>query len=140
MGFPRVHSSPVIALLPLLLGLLLVAAPADAQRSADPRGLVGEWVGTWKSTGGGSSGNLWITVDVVDGETVRGSLFMAVVTPSNQGYYNREVPFAGGFDGTVLRVTVLPALWFSMTVSGDAMRGEVQGQQTFGTVELQRKR
>jgi hypothetical protein len=129
----------VIALLPVLVGLLLAVAPADAQQGAGARLLIGEWIGTWRSTTG-SSGSLWITIDAVEGEAVRGLLYMSVVAPSNQGYYNRDVPFAGGFDGTVLRVTVLPALWLSMTVSGDAMRGAVQGQQTFGTVELQRKR
>jgi hypothetical protein len=55
-------------------------------------------------------------------------------------YYNRDVRFTGVFDGTTLRVTVPPALWFSMTVSGQSMRGVAQGQQTFGTVDLVRKR
>jgi hypothetical protein len=117
----------VNSLLLSVMALVLAVAPADAQPAVGARSLIGEWVGTWKSTGGGSAGNVWITVDTVDGDLVRGSLFMAVVTPWNQGYYNRDVPFAGGFDGTVLRVTVLPALWLSMTVSGDAMRGSVQG-------------
>jgi hypothetical protein len=126
------------ALVPLLIGLLLVATPAAAQRGPDARLVVGDWAGMWKSTAG-SSGTLSITVETVEGEIVRGLLFMAVAAPSNQGYYNRDVPFSGAFDGTVLRVTVLPALWFTMTVSGDSMRGSVQGQQTFGTVELRRK-
>ena len=42
-------------------------------------------------------------------------------------------------DGTALRINVPPAPWLEMTVAGHAMRGMVQGQQTFGTVELDRK-
>jgi len=99
---------------------------------------VGDWAGTWKSTAG-SSGSLAITIDAIEGEQVRGALFMAVVAPDTMGYYNRTVTFRGFFDGAVLRVTVPPALSFEIAVSGRTMLGSVQGQQTFGTVELHRK-
>ena len=120
------------------LALLLAASLVAAQPRAEGA-LVGDWIGTWKS-GAGSSGSLSITVDVVEGEQVRGVLFMAVAAPDTQGYYNRTVTFWGFFDGAVLRVTVPPALSFEISVSGRVMRGSVQGQQTFGTVELERKR
>ena len=103
------------------------------------RVLIGDWMGAWKSATG-SSGNLSITIDTVDGDQARGSLFMAVAAPDTQGYYNRTVAFLGFFDGTALRIHVPPALSFELTVAGRAMRGMVQGQQTFGTVELERKR
>ncbi len=122
----------------MLIGLLLVATPAAAQRGPDARLIVGDWAGMWKSTAG-SSGSLAITVDEVEGEQVRGELFMAVVAPDTMGYYNRTVAFRGFFDGAVLRVTVPPALSFEITVSARVMHGTVQGQQTFGTVELRRK-
>ena len=128
----------MIALVPVLLALLLTAVPATAQRAADAQRLMGDWEGMWKSTAG-SSGSLAITIDAVEGEQVRGALFMAVVAPDTMGYYNRTVTFRGFFDGAVLRVTVPPALSFEITVSGRTMLGSVQGQQTFGTVELRRK-
>ena len=120
------------------LALVLVAALAAAQAPPAAPALVGDWIGGWKSPSG-SSGSLSITIDVVDSDQVRGSLFMAVAAPDSQGYYNRSVPFRGFFDGTVLRVNVPPALWFDLTVAGRVMRGTVQGQQTFGSVELDRR-
>ena len=124
-------------------GLVLIFAStiidvAAAQPSGS-RALVGEWIGAWRSTTG-STGFLSITVDAVDGDQVRGSLFMAVTAPDTQGYYNRSVAFRGFLDGAMLRITVLPALSFELAVSGGAMRGTVQGQQTFGTVVLEWKR
>ena len=126
-----------VALAVLVVPILV--APSTAQPIPGPRALVGDWIGTWKSATG-SSGYLSITIDALEGDQVRGALFMAVVAPDAWGYYNRSVAFRGFFDGTVLRITVLPALSFEITVSGRAMRGEVQGQQTFGTIELERKR
>jgi len=117
----------------------LVATSAAQPAPAATRALIGDWMGTWKSAAG-SSGNLSITIDTVDGDQARGSLFMAVAAPDTQGYYNRTVSFVGFFDGTALRILVPPALSFEMTVVGRAMRGMVQGQQTFGTIELERKR
>ena len=115
-----------------------LVATAAAQPAPGARALVGDWIGTWKSASG-SSGYLSITIDALDGDQVRGSLFMAVVAPDAWGYYNRSVAFRGFFDGAALRITVPPALWFELTVSGRALRGIVQGQQTFGAVELERK-
>lgn len=127
----------------ILLTLLLVLDPrgADAAPDAKVAGaarLVGEWIGRWTSSAG-SSDSLFITVEAVEGDAARGTLFMAVATPA-QGYYNRDIPFSGVFDGTELTVWVPPALWFSVKVSGDRMQGVVRGQQTFGTVDLERKR
>ena len=119
--------------------LSLVVATVAAQPAPGSRALVGDWIGTWKSATG-SSGYLSITIDALEGDQVRGSLFMAVVAPDAWGYYNRSVAFRGFVDGTALRITVPPALSFELSVSGSAMRGAVQGQQTFGTVELERKR
>mgnify|MGYP003394229875 CR=1 FL=1 len=116
---------------------MLFAAPGVAQTAFDSKHLVGEWVGQWKS-GAGSSGNVYLTVETVDGDKVRGSLFIAVATPG-QGYYNRDVPFFGVFDGTELAFMVPPSLVVSVRVSGDGMRGFVRGQQTNGTLELDRK-
>ena len=141
------HSSRVIFVrrLPHVLAFAAVVLPfLVANSAAQPapaaaRVLIGDWMGTWKSASG-SSGNLSITIDAVDGDQARGSLFMAVAAPDTQGYYNRTVSFLGFFDGTALRIHVPPALSFELTVAGRAMRGMVQGQQTFGTVELERKR
>jgi len=113
---------------------LVLVASASAQ-TATPRG---DWVGTWKSTTG-SSGYLAISVDDVQGETVRGSLYMAVTAPDTQGYYNRDVRFTGGFDGTTMRITVQPSLFFAMTVTREALRGTVYGQHTNGTIDLARR-
>ena len=128
----------VLALAAMVLPFL-VATSAAQPAAAAARVLIGDWMGTWKSITG-SSGNLSITIDTVDGDEARGSLFMAVAAPDTQGYYNRTVAFLGFFDGTTLRIQVPPALSFQLTVAGRAMRGMVQGQQTFGTVELERKR
>ena len=130
--------------LPHVLAFAAVVLPflvtnSAAQPAPAARALLGDWMGTWKSATG-SSGNLSITIDTVDGDQARGSLFMEVAAPDTQGYYNRTVAFLGSFDGTALRIHVPPALSFQMTVAGRAMRGMVQGQQTFGTVELERKR
>jgi len=127
----------VLALAAIVLPFLV--ATSAAQPAPAARVLIGDWMGTWKSASG-SSGNLSITIDTVDGDQARGSLFMAVAAPDTQGYYNRTVAFLGFFDGTALRIHVPPALSFEVTVAGRAMRGMVQGQQTFGTVELERKR
>ena len=129
-------SSPASILAGIMLSVLV--ATAAAQPAPGARALVGDWIGTWKSASG-SSGYLSITIDALDGDQVRGSLFMAVVAPDAWGYYNRSVAFRGFFDGAALRITVPPALWFELTVSGRALRGIVQGQQTFGAVELERK-
>jgi hypothetical protein len=120
-----------------LLGLAcvcLAVVPAGAQA----RRLVGEWAGTWRS--GGSRDVVLITVDAVNGENVQGVIYMAVTTPTTYGYYNRDVPFSGTFDGATLRFGIPPALSVSLTVTGDRMQGVVQGQQTFGTLDLERKR
>ena len=122
----------------LALSLVVTVALAVAQPPRDPKALVGYWTGAWKSPSG-SGGPLTISVDAVDGESIRGTLFMSVTTPDTQGYYNREVRFFGAFDGTTVRITVPPALMLSMTLSGRHLRGEVQGQQTFGTVALEKK-
>jgi hypothetical protein len=128
----------VLALAAIVLPFF-VATSAAQPAPAAARVLIGDWTGAWKSTTG-SYGNLSITIDTVDGDQARGSLFMAVAAPDTQGYYNRTVAFLGFFDGTALRIHVPPALSFELTVAGRAMRGLVQGQQTFGTVELERKR
>ncbi len=124
----------------LLLGALAVLLAAAVARPAtvDPRVLIGEWNGRW-ITGSGSSDVVQIVVDGFEGDQVRGVLFMTVVIPG-QTYYNRDVPFSGAFDGSVLAFGVPPGLWFWLAVSGDHMRGTVQGQQTFGRIELERKR
>ena len=125
---------------PLLLAvpcLVLPVASGAAQTAPDAKLLVGEWVGRWKSTVG-SSDNVYITVDAVEGDTVRGVVFIAVATPG-QGYYNRDVPFVGVFDGTELTFMLPPGLLVSVKVSGARMQGFVRGQQTNGTVELDKK-
>ena len=123
----------------MIVAFLVMTASGAAQPGSGVGVLVGEWVGTWKSATG-SVGYLALWVEAVDGEQVRGTLYMAVTAPDTQGYYNRDVRFTGAFDGTTLRVTVPPALFFSMTAGGQSLRGTVQGQQTFGAVDLVRKR
>jgi hypothetical protein len=127
----------VALLLVVLSGLVLAVGPGSAQTSLADQAIVGEWIGQWKS-GAGSSGNVYLSVDVVDGEQVRGTMFMAVATPG-QGYYNRDVPFSGVVSGTDVRIWVPPALWLSLKIIGHRMQGSVQGQQTFGTVELEKR-
>jgi hypothetical protein len=122
----------------LVVVLVLVPALVLAQQRHDTKGIVGYWTGAWKAPTG-SGGFLSIAVDAVDGENVRGVLFMAVTTPDTQGYYNRDVRFFGVFDGTTMRITVPPALILTLTLNGRALRGDVQGQQTFGTVALEKK-
>ena len=123
----------------LVVVLLIPAALAIAQPARDAKALLGFWAGAWKSSSG-SGGYLSISVDAVDRDQVRGVLFMTVSTPDAQGYYNRDVRFFGAFDGTMLRITVPPALTLSMTLNGGSLRGDVQGQQTFGTVSLDKQR
>lgn len=117
--------------------VLLLVAPATAQAPINAAMIVGDWVGQWKSTGG-SSGNVYLRIDALDGDQVRGTLFMAVAVP-DRGYYNREVPFSGAFDGKDLHIAVPPALRLSLKVVGSRMHGSVQGQQTFGMVELEKR-
>ena len=117
---------------------MIVAALLLTLASLDGRALVGDWTGAWKSTTG-STGSLTISVGAVEGDQVFGSFYMAVAAPDTQGYYNRTLQFRGFFDGAVLRIYVPPGLSFEITVAPRLMRGAVQGQHTFGTVELIRK-
>ena len=125
-------------LLVIVSGLLGLGPPGAAQPPADARALAGEWIGQWKS-GAGSSDSVYLSIDSVEGAQVRGRVFIAVATPG-EGYYNRDLPFSGVFDGAELRVWIPPALWLSLKVVGAHMQGSIQGQQTFGTVELDRRR
>src|ERR1044072_9918207 len=101
----------------LVVLALIIPSLAFAQPARDGKAIVGVWTGVWKSPSG-SGGYLSISVDGIDGEHVRGVLFMAVTTPDTQGYYNRDVRFFGVFDGTTMRITVPPALTLSLTLSG----------------------
>jgi hypothetical protein len=112
-------------------------APLTIQAPPTAPTIVGEWIGQWRSKSA-SAGNLYLSVERVEGDEVQGHLFVAVAVP-DQGYYNREVPFSGAFDGTTLSIWVPPSLWFSLTVTDRRMRGSVQGQYTFGTVELEKR-
>ncbi len=89
---------------------------------------------------GASAGNVYITVDGVSGSEVRGMVFVAVTTPDTQGYYNRDIPFTGVFDGTDLTFGIPPAVWLTVTPTGSHMQGVIKGAQTFGTLSLDRKR
>ncbi len=134
------RSGPRAALVTCVL-VLLAASAAIAQSPAAPSTgarLVGHWMGQWRGTTG-STDSIDLTVDAVAGRAVSGHVFIAVTTPA-QGYYNRDVPFSGDFDGAVLSIWLPPALFLSLTVTGDTMQGTVKGQQTFGTVELDRQR
>src|SRR5437867_9222838 len=82
----------------LVLTLFVPATLALAQSTRDATALLGYWSGGWKSPTG-SGGHLSVSVDAVDGDNVRGVLFMAVTTPDTQGYYNRDVRVFGVFDG-----------------------------------------
>jgi hypothetical protein len=124
------------ALASLLVGV--VVAVAAGQGPVDGRPLLGHWAGRWTSSAG-SSDNMYLDVAAADGGRVRGSVFIAVATPG-EGYYNRDLPFSGAFDGSELRVWIPPALWLTLTLAGDRLRGSVQGQQTYGTVALDRQR
>ena len=95
-------------------------------------------MGHWKSNAG-SSDSVYLTVQTVDDAQVGGRVFIAVAAPG-EGYYNRDIPFSGVLDGTELRVWIPPAVWLNLKVVGDHMQGTIQGQQTFGTVELDRRR
>ena len=116
--------------------MLMLLAPRGAE-AVDAQVLLGDWMGHWKSSAG-SSDSVYLVVDAVEGDQVHGTIFIAVATPG-QGYYNRDVPFDGVFDGTELRFWLPPALWFALRVAGTRMQGSVQGQQTFGTVELDKR-
>jgi hypothetical protein len=118
--------------------LLVLGAPGATQVPVDARSLAGEWIGHWKSSTG-SSDSVYLSVGSVEGVQVRGRVFIAVATPG-EGYYNRDVPFSGVFDGTDLHLWIPPALWLTLKVVGEHMQGSIQGQQTFGTVELDRRR
>jgi len=120
---------------------LLVASligVAFAQGAVESRVLVGHWAGRWKSLSG-SSDNLYLDVTSADGDLVRGTVFIAVATPS-VGYYNRDLPFTGLYDGSELRIWIPPSLALTLKLGGDRLTGSVQGQQTYGTVELDRAR
>ena len=122
----------------IVSAFLALSAPGATQGRADARALAGEWIGQWKSSAG-SADSVYLSVDSVEGVQVRGRVFIAVATPG-EGYYNRDLPFSGVFDGTELRVWIPPALWLNLKVVGGHMQGSIQGQQTFGTVELDRRR
>jgi hypothetical protein len=130
----RTASALVVAGASLLL--LLTVVGAEPTR-ASAKILVGEWTGRWKSTAG-STDNVYLVVDTVEGDEVRGTIYVAVATPG-QGYYNRDVPFTGSFDGAELRFWVPPSLWFNLKLSGEHLSGSVQGQQTYGTIDLDKR-
>ena len=119
--------------------LACVASGALAQGPpVDARPLIGHWSGRWKSSAG-SSDNVFLEVTSAEGERVRGTVLIAVTTPG-VGYYNRDVPFAGIFDGNELRIWIPPAVGLTLRLAGRRLSGFVQGQQTYGTVELDRTR
>src|SRR5438046_5725918 len=123
------------AALAIVASAMLPLVPAEPARAADAKPLVGDWTGQWKS-GAGSSDSVYLVVENVQGEQVYGTIFIAVATPGT-GYYNRELPFHGVFDGTELRFWLPPAVWLSLKVVGTRMHGSIQGQQTFGTIDLE---
>jgi hypothetical protein len=119
--------------------LVACAAPgALAQGTIDSRPLVGYWAGRWKANSG-SSDNLYLDVRTADGESVRGTVLIAVSNPGI-GYYNRDVPFSGVFDGNELRIWIPPAVGLTLRLAGGRLLGSLQGQQTHGSVELDRTR
>jgi hypothetical protein len=126
------------AALAALLVLSVGFSTAAAQGRVDARPLLGHWAGRWKSSVG-SSDTIYLDVAAAEGDRVRGNLFIAVAAPG-EGYYNRDLPFSGAFDGNELRVWIPPALWLTLKLTGDRLQGSVQGQQTYGTVELDRTR
>ena len=126
------------AVLATLLVVCVGLSAAAGQGAVDGRPLLGHWAGRWKS-GVGSSDTMYLDVAAAEGGSVRGSVFIAVATPG-EGYYNRDLPFSGAFDGSELRVWIPPALWLTLKLTGDRLHGSVQGQQTYGTVELDRTR
>jgi hypothetical protein len=117
---------------------VLCAGASSGQGAVDARPLLGHWAGRWRSSAG-SSDTLYLDVTAADGERVRGTVFIAVSAPG-EGYYNRDLPFSGVFDGRELRVWIPPALWLTLKLTGDRLQGSVQSQQTYGAVELDRTR
>ena len=125
-------------MLVVVSSLHVLGATAAGQPPLDARSLIGDWMGHWKSSTG-SSDSIYLNVDTVEGGQVRGTLFIAVATPG-EGYYNRDLPFSGVVQDGELRVWIPPAVWLTLKVAGEHMQGSIQGQQTFGTVELERRR
>ena len=115
-----------------------VVSSASAQGTVDAKQLVGYWTGRWKSSSG-SSDNLYLDVKTADGESVQGTIMIAVTTPS-VNYYNRDVPFSGTYDGGELRIWLPPAVGLALRPQGDRLLGSIQGPQTLGAVELERAR
>ena len=105
---------------------------------ADSTALVGDWLGRWQSSAG-SSGPVYLVIESVEGREVHGTIFIAVATPAVD-YYNRDIRVDGSFDGSELRFWLPPAVWITLKVAGTRMHGSVQGQQTFGTVDLDKRR
>ncbi len=124
----------------VVAAVLVACAASDAlaQGTIDSRPLLGYWAGHWKSNAG-SSDNVYLDVTTADGESVGGTVLIAVATPGI-GYYNRDVPFSGIFDGNELRIWIPPAVHLTLRLAGARLLGSVQGQQTTGAVELDRTR
>jgi hypothetical protein len=83
----------------------------------DTRSLIGEWMEHWKS-GTGTSDSVYLSIGSVEREQARGRVFIAIATPG-EGYYNRDLPVSGVFDGTELHFRLPPALWLTLKVVGD---------------------
>lgn len=67
-----------------------------------------------------------MTIDAVDRGDVRGTIFIVVAAP-DRGYYNREVPFSGGFEHGELTIWLPPRLSLSLKVAGRTMQGNDAG-------------
>ena len=114
----------------------MFAAVAAAQ-APDARVLVGDWIGEWRSKTG-SSGTISMTIDAVDRDGVRGTMFIVVAAP-DRGYYNRDLSFTGVVAQGELRIWLPPNLSLALRIDGRTMQGSVQGQHTFGSVTLDKR-
>ena len=112
--------------------LLVAAAQAPITKS-----LVGDWIGEWRSKTG-SGGGISMTIDAVERDQVRGTIFIVVAAP-DRGYYNRDLSFSGAIEHGELRIWLPPNLSLALKIDGRTMHGSVQGQHTFGPVTLDKR-
>jgi hypothetical protein len=100
---------------------LVLAFGVHEVRAADldPQALLGEWQGTWASaTSRGITGNYYITINKVEGDTVRGRSERPASGKTAESNWN----FVGTLAGNVMTVKT-PDLVMELTVHGKNMTG-----------------